>query len=175
MGSGKTSVSKALAQKSGFTLIDTDQKIEEMQQTTINQIFSTKGETHFRQLEEELCESLLISKNSIISTGGGLILSEKNQNSLKKIGLVIYLEASVNTIVSRIKTDTKRPLFNQKSPHTSLSILLNRREPIYKKLADLTITTDLKSIEEIADTIWSFYNAHIMDTQGRKVIYHDAN
>ncbi len=158
MGSGKTSVSKALSNISHFTLIDTDQKIEELEQTSIHQLFSTKGETYFRKVEESLCESLLTSKDCIISTGGGMILSEKNQDLLKKMGIIIYLEASVEIIVSRIKNETKRPLFNQKSPLNSLSILLKKREPIYKKLADLTISTNHKTIEEIAEIIWHFYN-----------------
>jgi shikimate kinase len=175
MGSGKTSVSKALSALSGFTLLDTDQKIEELENTTITQLFNTKGEEYFRKLEESLCESLLVTKNSIISTGGGMILSEKNQELLEKIGVIIYLEASVETIVSRIKNETKRPLFSQKTPLNSLSILLQKREPIYKKLSDLTVSTNDKTVEEIAQKIWDFYNSNSVDQKGRKVLHHESN
>lgn len=175
MGSGKTSVSKALSALSGFTLIDTDQKIEELENTSITQLFNTRGEDYFRKLEESLCESLLVTKNSIVSTGGGMILSEKNQELLEKIGVIIYLEASVETIVFRIKNETKRPLFSQKTPLNSLSILLQKREPLYKKLADLTVSTNNKTVEEITQKIWDFYNSNSVDQKGRKALHHESN
>jgi shikimate kinase len=159
MGSGKTSVSKALAQKTQFPLVDTDQTIEAMEEKSITQIFSLKGEDYFRKLEEALCEQLLNRQNSVISTGGGLILSPKNQELLKKMGVIVYLDASVETIANRIKNETSRPLLNtQKNPLSTLSILLKKRQPIYEKLADFKIKTDQKSVTEIAEEIWKFYS-----------------
>ena len=95
MGSGKTTFGKWIARKYGYEFCDTDEYIEKKEQTTINDIFATKGEQAFRDMETETVKELAQSLDKcVVSVGGGLPLREVNQKTLRKIGKVVYLKAS---------------------------------------------------------------------------------
>ena len=95
MGTGKTVVSKLLAEQLGWSLIDTDELIVKKAGKTISQIFAEDGEVVFRQLESDVLADLQNISNQVISTGGGIILKEENRQLLKKLGRVILLEANL--------------------------------------------------------------------------------
>jgi len=154
MGSGKTSIAKILSENMKLDFIDTDKRIEANQNQSINEIFANHGENFFRTLETKTLEEILKEKKSaVIATGGGLPIRDENQTLLKKMGKVIYLRATTDTIYQRIKDDNSRPLLNTPDPRQKIRDLLEERTPIYERIADFIIDTDNKPLEQIIDEI----------------------
>lgn len=153
MGSGKSSVGKALADKLQRKFVDMDDEIELGEKKTINAIFAEYGEEHFRGLETSYLEKLLTKKNKVISTGGGVILKEENVEILKKIGTVVFLHTPYETLLENLSGDTVRPLLQRDDAEEVIKNLLDKREPIYFNAASMIIQTKDKSINEIADEI----------------------
>jgi len=154
MGCGKTTVGQELAQRLNYKFLDTDQYIEEKEGTTIRNIFSEKGEVYFRNLETSTLKDLVEeTKESVVSSGGGLPLRQENAKLLQKLGFVIYLKVSKDTVVERLKGDTTRPLLQGDNPAKKMEELLCFRDPIYEVGAHMAISVDNKTVEEIADEI----------------------
>lgn len=152
MGTGKTEVGKILAGHLGYTFIDADAVIEEEQKMTITEIFKRYGEPYFRELESKVIKRLSEMERAVISTGGGAVLRQENMDNLRKKGIIICLMASPETIFERTKNDTSRPLLQVENPLQRIKELLDFRRPYYEK-ADIIISTDGKSPEEVAQEI----------------------
>lgn len=154
MGSGKTSVGKRLAEKLHLPFVDTDEQIEQTWKMKITDIFSQYGESYFRNLETETIKKLSEDRNrKVISVGGGLPVQERNQPYLKQMGTVIFLEASKETLVKRLKGDTTRPLLSGGELTERIGTLMQQRKDIYDKVADFHIKTDEKNFDEIVEDI----------------------
>lgn len=154
MGSGKTSVGRLLSGRLGYEFKDTDEMIEAMEDTTINDIFRQHGEDFFRDLETTLLLSIKDSlKKTVLSTGGGMPVREINRELLKEIGQVVFLRTAFDTIVKRVSGDTTRPLLNKGNIYDTVGRLLAERTPYYEKAADVIVDTDNKTIDEIATEI----------------------
>lgn len=111
MGSGKSTIGRMLAEQLGSNFIDSDSAIEAQAGKTIREIFAEKGEDHFRDLERTFCESLADLKPSVIATGGGLPCFHHNMDLLKAHGVVVYVNASLQTLARRLKEERAiRPL-----------------------------------------------------------------
>lgn len=155
MGSGKSSVGRYMEESEGFALIDTDEYIEKQQNDSINNIFANKGEEYFRNLETE-CIKELITLNTdmtVISVGGGLPMRGENQKLLKELGKIVYLRATVDTLVSRLMGDTIRPLLKGGDLRQKITELFEKREATYEGIADIVIDTDNYSPKEIHNII----------------------
>jgi len=155
MGVGKTSVGKKLAKKLNFKFIDTDYEIEKLENKTISQIFEDYGEEYFRSLETKVLKNSLKEKNIIISTGGGIITNKENYEILKNEKNVIFLDASVETIISHLYNEiNKRPLLkNSKNLSDKIEELLSIRYEKYKEVSDILIKVDNKNIDEVISQI----------------------
>ncbi|MDR0947978.1 MAG: shikimate kinase [Lachnospiraceae bacterium] len=155
MGSGKSSVGKILAEKTGFEWIDTDSFIEQEEERSISDIFRIEGETYFRKVETTLLTRLVKDDFTprIFSIGGGTPITPANQPLLHQLGFIVYLSASPITIQSRLQTDTSRPLLQNDSWHETLQALMTKRLPVYEEMAQITVSTDQKEVEEIASII----------------------
>ena len=136
MGCGKTSVGKQLSLKTGLNFIDTDRYIEKTSGLPVSEIFKIYGEAHFRNLEKICVKTVSTSASAIISTGGGVILDEKNIFYLKQNGKIFYLDASVDIITSRLISDSTRPLIKNKN---SIKKLFFERKEKYLSSADFII------------------------------------
>ena len=90
-GSGKSALSKLLAEKLNYTLYDLDSFIEKKENRTITNIFADDGETYFRNIESEVLEELSNLENAVLSTGGGIVLAERNRKTMKEKGLTIFI------------------------------------------------------------------------------------
>ncbi len=152
MGSGKTSTGKELAILLNYNFIDLDEIIEK-NYGKINDIFTQKGEDYFRKLESQELEKLKQKKGFVLSTGGGVILQDKNTKILRKLGKIFYLSAKSETIYERIKNQKHRPLLDTKDPKKTIEDILRKRLEKYKK-SGKEIITDNKSAKEVAGEIY---------------------
>ncbi len=157
MGSGKTTIGKYLAQKTGMGFIDTDELIIQKAQKPISKIFEDEGELHFRDLESEVIEEASQKSGYVISTGGGAVLRDENVEILQKTGILFYLEASAEELYARVKDDPSRPLLRGDNPVNILRRLLIARKPFYGK-ADFKIITENRTLEEVSKQILELYS-----------------
>lgn len=154
MGSGKSTVAKYISKEKLLTYIDTDDLIEVQEKQSIAEIFKLKGENHFRDLEARLIENL-DCVNSLISTGGGMIISSENRTRLRALGTVIYLRGDVQTLFQRLvnQTDT-RPLLEQTRLMKQLEQLLDIREDLYEATAHRVVDIAGKDLMTICEEIY---------------------
>jgi shikimate kinase len=137
-GSGKSHFGSCLSQEFGFPKIDTDEEIETITQKTIPAIIKTEGWESFRKKEEQVIQRACKIENSIISTGGGAILSQKNQEQIKKDSLIIFLFASLDELLERLENDSSRPpLTSEASLKDEITKVWKERGEIYFSLADI--------------------------------------
>lgn len=155
MGCGKTTVGKNLTKITGYTFVDTDEMIEKQQGRTIREIFAADGEAAFRDMETALLHQMIAEKKEqlIISTGGGMPVREENRPLLASLGTVVYLKVQPETVYSRIKDDTKRPLLQCADPLTRIREMLAVRGPVYEAAAQKIIQADGLKHTEIAALI----------------------
>ena len=156
-GSGESTLGNILSSLSGYALVDTDAIIVKLQNRSINNIFETNGEEFFRTLETQVSKEISAFDKQIISTGGGIVLKEKNLEYLKQNGVVFYLKTSVNTLLKRLEGDNTRPLLKTDDVKKKLENMLEIRGKLYEK-ADVTIETDKLTPEETAKEILRIYN-----------------
>lgn len=157
MGVGKTSTSRELSAKLQVSEIDTDAMIVEMEQRSIAEIFEQSGEPYFRQIETGTLDALADKTPCIVSCGGGMAMREENVEKMKKIGTVVFLTATPETIYSHVKDSTSRPLLNGNMNVPYIKQLMEAREPKYKAAADIEIETDGLTPEEVADKILALF------------------
>lgn len=156
MCTGKTSVAKKLSDKLNYEYLDTDELIENYTSMKITEIFEKYGEAYFRDIESKIIQEVSKSDKKVISTGGGVVLREKNVENLKKNGIIINLTASPQTIYERLKKQPGiRPLLNKPNPRQEIEKLLSFREPYYQN-CDLRINTDDLTIEQVVEKIIEF-------------------
>ena len=153
MGCGKSAVSRHMASKHGFEIIEMDELIEKQEGMSILQIFKEKGETYFRDLETKLLLEIQESAGKIVSCGGGVILREENVREMKRKGSIVWLTANPETILGRVKHNDNRPLLQGKKNVDAIQELLASRYPRYEAAADLAVKTDGRKVAEICDEI----------------------
>ena len=154
MGCGKSTIGIRLSYRLKQPFLDTDKLIEKKEETTITEIFDTKGEPYFRQKETDCIKELLKQKGSyVIATGGGLPMREQNRKLLKKLGNVVYLRVQPQTVYERLKNDTARPLLRTEDPLAKITSMIRERGPFYEECADVIIDVDGRSFEQILQQI----------------------
>ena len=152
MGTGKTAVGQALAQKLKYDFLDTDLMVEAETGKSITEIFEKEGETVFRDHERKMVKRALEKDNVVVATGGGAVLDEQNLSLAKEKGVLIALSAPPDVILERIKNLQTRPLLKERSQWETIQNLLSRRSPYYRK-ADFIIETAGRKIDETVDEI----------------------
>lgn len=153
-GSGKTTIGKLLSKKLNRKVLELDNLIEEKVGEKISDYISKNGWVKFRNLESEILSNAANSENSVISCGGGVVERPINIINLKRNGFLIYLAATIDTLYKRIGEDNARPLLTEtNSMKTDLENIFQKRKDLYKKAADLIISVDNKSIDEICQEI----------------------
>jgi shikimate kinase len=153
MGAGKSAVGRCLQQRTGFTRFDTDEIVSSKFGIPISQIFSTRGENKFREAETEVLRRIPPDQRSIIVTGGGIILREKNVDLLKRLGAVVWLLGEHGTLFNRASRTGNRPLLQGKNPRKAFAEMLQARLPLYAKVADICVDTSALTDEEVAVAI----------------------
>lgn len=158
MGCGKTSVSIAMNQLYGKNIVEVDDRIIAKEGRSINQIFAESGENYFRDLETEMLKGLADEDNIIVSCGGGMVLREENRRLMKENGVIIWLDATPETILDRVKDDDSRPNLKGKKNVKDIEALKNKRADAYAEAADIKVDTDGKTIREVAKEIYESVN-----------------
>lgn len=157
MGCGKSSVGKLLKQQLPYLdLVDIDAHIEKLENISINDIFETRGESFFREVEHKVIKKCSERDMQIIVTGGGALEDLDNLHALQKNGLLFYLYADVNELYFRIKDDKSRPKLNNTDYKKTLEFLLQKREANYQK-ADYIIDTNNKALADVVLEIVEIY------------------
>ena len=141
MGVGKTTIGKQLAERLELPFRDSDHELERRTGVDIATIFDIEGEEGFRRREEAMIAALTSLERVVLATGGGVILNDANCQCLTDRGTVIYLRAPVAKLYRRTQGNRKRPLLQTDDPRQTLTELLQQREPLYSKIADITINT----------------------------------
>ena len=156
-GAGKTTIGRAMSYKLKMSFVDMDAYIEKKYGMTVSEIFEKFGEEKFRELETETAKYLSANyKNTIISTGGGVVMREENMSYLKNTGITVYINRTVENILMTLNAE-KRPLL--KSNPEKLYEMRKTRHPLYIKYADICILNS-GEFQECVDNICEAINMY---------------
>jgi shikimate kinase len=161
MGSGKTAVGRRLAALLGKQFFDSDAEIERRTGVDIRYIFEKEGEARFREREREVIADLTSLEDVVVSTGGGAVVDAENRERLAASGIVIWLQASVDTQLQRTGPGRNRPLLQTGDPRAVLERLRAIREPLYDEIADLKIDTTGRRVRAVASTVRDWLAAQV--------------
>ncbi len=154
MGAGKSAVGRCLQQRTKLTLLDTDDIVAAKFGISIPEIFSKYGEHAFREAETQALRELP-AKQTIIVTGGGIVLREQNINFLKRLGIVVWLHGNKETLFERASRVRIRPLLQSENPREAFTEILQARLPLYARVARIRVDTSVLTDEEVAVAILS--------------------
>lgn len=153
MGTGKSTISRALHKALNWKEVDMDDLIEQEQQMKITDIFAQYGEEYFRDLETACLTKLAEADASIISCGGGAVLRSENVDIMKKSGTIVLLTATPETVYERVKHSTNRPILNGNMNIEYISQLMEKRRCAYETACEVAAITDGKTPYTIAKEI----------------------
>ena len=170
-GTGKSAVGELLALRLKMPCIGMDAEIVKRAGMSIPEIVEKYGWQKFRDMESEEARELAGLDNIIVDTGGGVVERPENIEALKTNSIIIWLKASVDTIVSRIQEDTERPALTAGKTFTEeIAEVLEQRIPKYKSAAQYEIDTDESTPEQVADRI-----IEIWKEEGNPAAHHVTN
>ena len=149
MASGKTAVGRRLARRLGYDFLDTDHLIEQRAGCSIPEIFQRGGEAAFRQMEKDTIAALHPEHPTVIATGGGTFVDADNRAALRRLGPVVCLVTSTETILERVSRSDKRPLAAGADAAERMTALYESRLPSYRK-ADVMVETDGLTVDQAA-------------------------
>ncbi len=153
-GVGKSEVGKILGRKMKMPCIGMDERIVEKTGMSIPEIVEKHGWARFRALESDVVRELSQLDNLVVDTGGGVVELPENMSLLKTNGCIVWLKASVDTIIARIHTDTQRPsLTGEKSFVEEVREVLRQRIPKYQGAAHIEISTDHLTPGQVANRV----------------------
>jgi shikimate kinase len=160
-GCGKSTVAAHVAGLLGWPWLDADVVLEGRAGKSIKQIFAEGGEAAFRDLESSVVVDLAGRDQHVIALGGGAVVRDENRQALAGRGLVVWLEASPETLLARIAADPatpeQRPNLTTEGGLAEIRSLLERRTPVYRQCADLVLDADRQPPEQLARQIVAFY------------------
>lgn len=151
MGSGKTSVGRAVADRLELPFYDTDSTVEANAGMTIGEIFDRFGEQRFRELETRAVKAIASQDDGVVATGGGVVLDPSNVEVMRSNGQTVLLNVDVDTLVSRVGAGADRPKVAD-DPGRSLRAIATAREDNYRTAADVVVAA-VGSIEEVASRV----------------------
>jgi len=163
-GAGKSTVGPLLAALLGAEFAETDAMVEAEAGKPVSDIFISDGEPAFRALERAAVARALASHPGIVALGGGAVMDPATQQLLAG-QRVVYLQTGFTAAVQRVGLDTPRPLLLG-NPRAQMRDLLAQRLPVYESLAAITVTTDDRDPQEIADEIAATVTARIAAAAG---------
>lgn len=151
MGAGKTTVAELLAARWGVTVRDTDHDVEATEGRAIAEIFVDDGEERFRAIEKAAVARALAEHDGVLALGGGAVLDAETRSSLEG-HRVVFLSVGLGDAVKRVGLGSGRPLLLG-NVRARIKVLLDERLPVYRAVATLTVETDQKTAEQVADEV----------------------
>ncbi len=154
MGAGKSSVGRALGERLGRPLLDSDSMIEARTGRTVREIWLDVGEPAYRELETEvMAEALAAEQPAVIAAAGGVVLSERNREMLTTSDAhVVWLLADVDVLLARVRNGMHRPLLDD-DPEGTLRKMFDDRAPLYREVADAIVSVDQRSVSDVAQAV----------------------
>ena len=154
MGTGKTIVGQALAEKLNMNLVELDWFIEQEAGMSIPEIFTKEGEIGFREREIAAVKKIAGEKSCVIACGGGIVLNRINIDRLKESSVIVYLTATPKTILKRVSGEAgQRPLLEAEDRLKTIKEMLKYRRPYYERAAEITVNTSRLSVDAVAEKI----------------------
>jgi shikimate kinase len=150
-GAGKSTVAELVAVRLGVGVRDTDRDIEDETGQTIADIFVDHGEGHFRALEHEAVARAVAEHEGVLALGGGAVLEERTRRLLGGQH-VVFLDVGVTAAASRVGMGQARPVLLG-NVRSRLRSLLAERRPVYTEVSDVTVDTDGRSPEQVAEAV----------------------
>lgn len=152
MGTGKSTIARALADRIGKVFIDMDTMIEKREGIPIVDIFNVKGEDYFRKLEERLLQEIVGQQNLVVATGGGTLLNERNDQLVLRNGIIILLWARPEVILDRLREERSRPLLLERNKWGKILFLMEKRKKQYGRFSNCIDTSDL-TVKQVVDKV----------------------
>lgn len=152
ISTGKSSVASIIGKRLGREVVEVDDMIVEAAGKSRREIFDEGGEALFRDIESAQIARAAEMDNVVISCGGGAVLRRENVDRLRSNGVIILLTASPETVVMRTRHQ-KRTIMSNFSDVDAVRGMMAKREPHYRYAADITVDTDDKTVEMIADDV----------------------
>jgi shikimate kinase len=153
MGSGKSTIGRQLAAALGLAFRDSDHEIQRRTGVDIPTIFEFEGEAGFRSRERAVIEELTSLDQQVLATGGGAILDADNRRVLAARGVVVYLHCTPEQQYHRTAHDRNRPLLQTEDPLRRLRDLMAVRDPLYREVADLVVSTERRPAATVVKEI----------------------
>jgi shikimate kinase len=153
MGAGKSSVGRCLRRRMGLALLDIDEIVASSFEMSIPEIFAEHGEKTFRDAETEALRRVRTEEQTIIITGGGIVLRKENVEILGSQAAIVWLDADEETLFARASRKQNRPLLQTKNPRKTFSQILAARRPLYANIANIRVDTSVLTDEEVAVAI----------------------
>lgn len=153
MGAGKSAVGHRLAEELGCEFIDSDEVIERRTGVDIPYIFEREGEAGFRARERLVIDELTQRPGVVLATGGGAAQDPGSRALLGARGRVVYLHASVEQQLRRIRGSRQRPMLKNGDPREILEALMVQRDPQYREIADVIVETDGRRVAAVTREI----------------------
>lgn len=158
MGTGKSTVAMALADKMNKKFTDMDILIEKKEGKSITDIFNDEGEgeSYFRKVEREVLKEIIKQNDLVIATGGGSLLNDENYQLARKNSAIILLQAKPEVIFKRLKEDSERPLLSEKNKLDRIKSLMEQRKNKYSRF-EYSVDTSNLTVAQVVDEIIKIY------------------
>ena len=160
MGSGKTTVGKLLAARTGRRFIDTDDAVTQREGMSVTDIFASRGEVYFRACEAEAVRKLSRQSGLIVAAGGGTLLNPENARTFGANGVIVLLCASLAAVGRRLRGDVSRPLLQRPDREEAMRALYEKRLPAYRAAAEFEVPAD-GTPEETADAVLNALHSEV--------------
>jgi shikimate kinase len=161
MGVGKSAVGRHVARGLGFQFIDSDHAIEQVEGMSVRDLFETRGEAAFRELERRFLEEGHPPGGCVVACGGGLPVPEGRRELLLARGIVVCLFASVETILRRTSGNNRRPLLDGEDPEARIRSLLEAREAIYMNTG-IGVSAEGRTLEQVSANVLRIYRRELL-------------
>jgi len=152
MGTGKSTVAIALADKVNKKFIDMDILIEKKEGKSITDIFNDEGESYFRKVERTILKEMIKKNDLVIATGGGSLLNDENYHLARENSVIILLKANPEVIFDRLREDSERPLLSEENKLDRIKILMEQRKDKYSRF-EYSIDTSNLPVAQVVDEI----------------------